>query len=139
MLGAFDPKLQRDTESRLEKMGVQVRLETAAVGMDKDSVTVRAAGGDERFQPDEDLAARGGPRRGYDAGRGYGAGTDWASPDRGAARLQPAGHPEAFAVAHYLADQLPGVAQPPSSRASTSASDLGPAGRRLAGQAVQKP
>ena len=49
VLSAFHPKLQRYTQRRLEEMGVDVRLNTAAIAMDHDSITVRGAQGEERI------------------------------------------------------------------------------------------
>ena len=51
VLGPFDPKLQRYTQTRLEKMGVEVRLNTAAVAMDDDSITVKGPDGQEERIP----------------------------------------------------------------------------------------
>ena len=45
VLPPFDPKLQRYTQLQLEKMGVEVRLNTLAVDMDHDSITVKGPGG----------------------------------------------------------------------------------------------
>ena len=49
VLGPFDPKLQRYTQRRLEKMGVEVRVDTAATAMTDDSITVKGPGGQERI------------------------------------------------------------------------------------------
>jgi NADH dehydrogenase len=115
VLGAFHPKLQRYTQRRLEKMGVQVRLNTAAVGMDKDSVTVRDSGGDERVPARTKIWAAGvraSPLATMLA-EATGAGTDRA----GRIAVQPdcslPGHPDVFAVGDMISlNQLPGVAQP---------------------------
>ena len=48
MLSAFQPKLQNYTQRRLEEMGVDVRLNTVAIAMDHDSITVM---GPEREEP----------------------------------------------------------------------------------------
>ena len=58
VLGSFHPKLQRYTRRRLEKMGVDVQLNTAAIAMDHDSITfVQGPGGQARsWRPErEDL------------------------------------------------------------------------------------
>ena len=47
MLGPFDPKLQRYTQRRLTKMGVEVRVDTAATAMSDDSITVKGPEGHE--------------------------------------------------------------------------------------------
>ncbi len=49
VLGAFGPKLQRYTRRRLQKMGVDVRLNTAAIGMSLDSITVQDPEGEEQI------------------------------------------------------------------------------------------
>jgi NADH dehydrogenase len=45
VLPPFAPKLQQYTQHRLEKMGVEVRLNTAATDMDADSITVKGPEG----------------------------------------------------------------------------------------------
>ena len=49
VLGPFDEKLQRYTQARLERMGVEVRCGTTAIAMDADSHTVRDSVGEERI------------------------------------------------------------------------------------------
>ena len=49
VLGSFHPKLRRYTQRRLEKMGVETRLNTAATGMSHDSITVNGPGGEEQI------------------------------------------------------------------------------------------
>ena len=67
VLGAFGPKLQRYTRRRLQKMGVDVRLNTAAVGMEPGQHHRAGPGGrGEDSGPDENL---GGGRAGLAAGR----------------------------------------------------------------------
>ena len=48
--GAVRPKLQQYTQKRLEKMGVEIRLNTLAVGMDDESVTVKGPDGEETIR-----------------------------------------------------------------------------------------
>ncbi|MCE0768237.1 NAD(P)/FAD-dependent oxidoreductase [Pseudonocardia kujensis] len=45
VLPPFAPKLQKYTHRRLEKMGVEIRLNTAATDMDDDSITVKGPQG----------------------------------------------------------------------------------------------
>ena len=59
VLPPFDKKLQAYTHRRLEKMGVEIHLNTLAVGMDDDSVTVKGPDGDG----DDPHAAPGSGRR----------------------------------------------------------------------------
>ena len=64
VLGAFHPKLQRYTQRRLEKMGVEVRLNTMAIAMDHDSITVQGPGVRSGFPPGRRSGRQAcGPRR----------------------------------------------------------------------------
>jgi NADH:ubiquinone reductase (H+-translocating) len=45
VLPPFPRRLQRYTQRELETMGVEIRLNTLAVDMDHDSVTVKTSGG----------------------------------------------------------------------------------------------
>ncbi|MCE0765654.1 NAD(P)/FAD-dependent oxidoreductase [Pseudonocardia kujensis] len=49
VLAPFAPKLQEYTRRRLEEMGVEVRLNTAATDMDSESIVVRGPAGEERI------------------------------------------------------------------------------------------
>ena len=49
VLPPFAPKLQRYTQRQLEKMGIEVRLNTAATEMDSESITVKGPRGEERI------------------------------------------------------------------------------------------
>jgi NADH:ubiquinone reductase (H+-translocating) len=49
VLPPFDRKLQLYTQRRLEKMGVEVRLNTAATDMDTESITVKGPKGEDRI------------------------------------------------------------------------------------------
>jgi NADH dehydrogenase len=115
VLGAFHPKLQRYTQRRLEKMGVEVRLNAAAVAMDHDSITVQHPGGEERIPARTKIWAAGvraSPLAGLLAAA-TGAETDRG----GRIMVRPdcslPGHPEVFAVGDMISlNELPGVAQP---------------------------
>jgi NADH:ubiquinone reductase (H+-translocating) len=115
VLGAFHPKLQRYTRRRLEKMGVEVRLNAAAVAMDHDSITVQHPGGEERIPARTKIWAAGvraSPLAGLLAAA-TGAETDRG----GRIMVRPdcslPGHPEIFAVGDMISlNELPGVAQP---------------------------
>ena len=115
VLGPFHPKLQRYTQQRLEKMGVEVRLNTTAVAMDHDSITVQHPGGEERIPARTKIWAAGvraSPLAGLLAAA-TGAETDRG----GRIMVRPdcslPGHPEIFAVGDMISlDELPGVAQP---------------------------
>jgi NADH:ubiquinone reductase (H+-translocating) len=115
VLGPFDPKLQRYTRARLEKMGVEVRLNTLAVDMDQESITVRGPDGEERILTGTRIWAAGvqaSPLAKMLA-EATGAETDRA----GRVAVNPdctlPGHPEVFAVGDMVSlNGLPGVAQP---------------------------
>jgi NADH dehydrogenase len=115
VLGPFDPKLQRYTRARLEKMGVEVRLNTLAVDMDQESITVKGPDGVERIPTRTRIWAAGvqaSPLAKMLA-EATGAETDQA----GRVAVNPdctlAGHPEVFAVGDMVSlNRLPGVAQP---------------------------
>jgi len=115
VLASFAPKLQRYTRRRLQKMGVQVLLNTAARAMDHDSVTVKGPDGDSRIPARTKIWAAGvqaSPLAAMLAGA-TGAGTDRA----GRVAVRPdcslPGHPEVFAIGDMVRlNDLPGVAQP---------------------------
>jgi NADH dehydrogenase len=115
VLPPFAEKLQRYTQHRLERMGVQVRLSTLATGMDERSVTVRGPDGEETIPARTRIWAAGvqaSPLARQLAER-TGAETDRA----GRIAVNPdctlPGHPEVFAVGDMVSlNKLPGVAQP---------------------------
>ena len=115
VLAAFAPKLQRYTRRRLQKMGVDVLLNTAARAMDDDSVTVKGPDGERRIPARTRIWAAGVQASPLAAmlALATGAGTDRA----GRVAVQPdcslPGHPEVFAIGDMvLLNDLPGVAQP---------------------------
>jgi NADH:ubiquinone reductase (H+-translocating) len=115
VLPPFDPKLQAYTQHQLEKMGVQIRLNTLATGMDESSVTVKDPTGEHTIRCRTRIWAAGvaaSPLAGMIAGQA-GAATDRA----GRIQVNPdctvPGHPEVFAIGDMVAlNKLPGVAQP---------------------------
>jgi NADH dehydrogenase len=115
VLGAFHPRLQRYTRRRLEKMGVEVRLNTTAIGMGHDSITVKDRGGEERIPARTKIWAAGvraSPLASMLA-EAAGAETDGAGRVAVLPDCSLPGHPEVFAVGDMIAlNQLPGVAQP---------------------------
>jgi NADH dehydrogenase len=115
VLPPFVPKLQEYTKKRLEKMGVEVRLNTLAVDMDHESITVKGPDGPETIRTRtriwaagvqaSPLAAMLAERAGLETDR---AGRVPVNPD-----CTLPGHPEVFAIGDMVAlDKLPGVAQP---------------------------
>jgi NADH:ubiquinone reductase (H+-translocating) len=115
VLAAFAPRLQRYTQRRLERMGVDVLLNTVAQGMDHDSITVKDADGERRIPARTKIWAAGvqaSPLARMLA-EATGAGCDRA----GRVAVRPdcslPGHPEVFAVGDMVAlNDLPAVAQP---------------------------
>jgi NADH dehydrogenase len=115
VLPPFAPKLRRYTETKLEKMGVEVRLNTLAVDMDHESITVKGPGGVETIRARtriwaagvqaSPLATRLAERAGVETDR---AGRIPVNPD-----CTVPGHPEVFAIGDMVSlNKLPGVAQP---------------------------
>ena len=115
VLPPFAPKLQEYTKKRLEKMGVEVRLNTLAVDMDHDSITMKGPDGLETIRTRtriwaagvqaSPLAKRLAEKAGVETDR---AGRVPVNPD-----CTLPGHPEVFAIGDMVAlDKLPGVAQP---------------------------
>jgi NADH dehydrogenase len=115
VLPPFHPKLQAYTKKRLEKMGVEVRLNTLAVDMDHDSITVKGPDGLETIRARTRIWAAGvqaSPLAAMLAEKS-GAETDRA----GRISVNPdctlPGHPEVYAIGDMVAlNELPGVAQP---------------------------
>ena len=115
VLPPFAPKLQAYTQRRLEKMGVEVRVNTLAVDMDHESITVKGPDGVETIRARTRIWAAGvqasplakllAARAGLEADR---AGRIPVEPD-----CTVKGHPEVFAIGDMVSlDKLPGVAQP---------------------------
>jgi NADH dehydrogenase len=115
VLGPFHPKLQSYTKKRLERMGVEVRLDTAADAMDEFSITVKGPDGVERIEAHTKIWAAGVQASPLAARLGEVTG---ATVDRaGRVAVNPdcslPGYPEVFAIGDMVAlNGLPGVAQP---------------------------
>jgi NADH dehydrogenase len=115
VLPPFHAKLQRYTQRQLEKMGVEVRLNTLAVDMDHESITVKGPNGLETIRTRTRIWAAGvqASPLGKILAEKTGAETDRA----GRVAVNPdctlPGHPEVFAIGDMaLLNKLPGVAQP---------------------------
>jgi NADH:quinone reductase (non-electrogenic) len=115
VLPPFNKKLQAYTHRVLEKMGVEIHLNSLAVGMDDDSVTVKGPDGVETIRCRTRIWAAGvaasplakmlAEQAGVETDR---AGRIPVNPD-----CTVAGHPEVFAIGDMvLLNKLPGVAQP---------------------------
>jgi NADH dehydrogenase len=115
VLPPFDAKLQRYTHQQLQRMGVEVRVNTLAVDMDHDSITVKGPDGLETIRARSRIWAAGvqaSPLARLLAGK-VGAEADRA----GRLPVNPdctlPGHPEVFAIGDMVSlNRLPGVAQP---------------------------
>jgi NADH dehydrogenase len=115
VLPPFDPKLQRYTHQQLEKMGVEIRVNSLAVEMDHDSITIKGPDGIERIPARTRIWAAGvaasplakllAEKTGAEIDR---AGRVAVNPD-----CTLPDHPEVFAIGDMvLLNKLPGVAQP---------------------------
>jgi NADH dehydrogenase len=115
VLPPFAPKLQCYTHRQLEKMGVEIRLNSLAVEMDDESVTIKGPDGPETLRcrtriwaagvQASPLAAMLAEKAGVETDR---AGRIPVNPD-----CTIPGHPEVFAIGDMVSlNKLPGVAQP---------------------------
>ena len=115
VLPPFDKKLQAYTHRQLEGMGVEIHLNSLAVGMDDDSVSVKGPGGVETIRCRTRIWAAGvaasplakalAEQSGAETDR---AGRILVNPD-----CTVPGHPEVFAIGDMVSlNKLPGVAQP---------------------------
>jgi len=115
VLPPFAPKLQEYTKKRLEAMGVEVRLNSLAVDMDHESITVKGPEGLDTIRARTRIWAAGvqaSPLARMLAAK-VGVETDRA----GRIPVEPdcslPGHPEVFAIGDMVSlNKLPGVAQP---------------------------
>ena len=115
VLAAFAPKLQRYTLRRLQHMGVDVLLNTAARAMDQSSVTVSGPDGDRRIAARTKIWAAGVQASPLATMLAKATGADTDRVGRVAVRPDCSlpGHPEVFAVGDMVGlNDLPGVAQP---------------------------
>src|SRR4051812_28599613 len=115
VLPPFAPKLQKYTKKRLEKMGVEVRLNSLAVDMDHESITVKGPDGLETIRTRTRIWAAGVQASPLAKLLAEKASVETDRPGR--VPVNPdctlPGHPEVFAIGDMVAlDKLPGVAQP---------------------------
>ena len=114
VLPPFAKKLQDYTRRRLEKMGVEVRVNSLAVDMDHETITVKGPEGTETIRARSRIWAAGvqaSPLAGMLA-RAAGVETDRA----GRVPVEPdctlPGHPEVFAIGDMVSlNKVPGMAQ----------------------------
>jgi NADH dehydrogenase len=115
VLPPFKEKLQRYTKQTLEKMGVEILLNTTAVGMDDDEINVKGPDGEETIYARTKIWAAG--VRASTVAKLL-AQESGAEQDRaGRVLVQPdctvPGHPDVFAIGDMVSlNKLPGVAQP---------------------------
>ncbi len=115
VLAAFAPKLQRYSRRRLQRMGVDILLNTAARAMDQSSVTVRGPDGDRRIAARTKIWAAGvqASPLAMMLAKVTGADTDRAGRVAVGPDCSFPGHPEVFAIGDMVRlNDLPGVAQP---------------------------
>lgn len=115
VLGPFDERLQHYTSQKLERLGVEVRVGTAATAIDREGITVRHGGDEERIEARTKVWAAGvqASPLAEMLSTATGAETDRA----GRIKVRPdctvPGHPEVFAIGDMVAlNGLPGIAQP---------------------------
>src|SRR3954452_2178815 len=115
VLPPFDPKLQEYTKKRLERVGGEIRLNTLAVDMDHDSITVKGPDGPETIRTRTRIWAAGvqaSPLARMLAEKAS-LETDRAGRVAGNPDCTLPGHPEVFAIGDMVSlNKLPGVAQP---------------------------
>src|SRR5664279_1816977 len=115
VLPPFHPKLQRYTQKHLEKLEVEIRLNTMAVDMDHESITIKGPRGPETIRTRTRIWAAGVQASPLATTLVEKAQTET---DRaGRIAVDPdcslPGHPEVFAIGDMVSlDKLPGVAQP---------------------------
>ena len=115
VLGPFDPKLQNYARRHLQKLGVEVRVDTAATDMDAESITLNSATGEEKINAWTKIWAAGvqaSPLARMLA-EASGATADRAGRIAVESDCTLPGHPEVFAIGDMVSlNKLPGVAQP---------------------------
>jgi NADH dehydrogenase len=115
VLGPFPEKLQRYARRELEKMGIEVRLNTMAVEMDERSITMKGPVGTETIRCRTRIWAAG--VKASPLAQKLAAATGVETDRAGRIPVEPncslPDHPEIFAIGDMVAlNQLPGVAQP---------------------------
>jgi NADH:quinone reductase (non-electrogenic) len=115
VLPPFAPELQQYTQKTLERMGVEVRVNTLAVDMDHDSITVKGPDGTETIRTRTRIWAAGVQASPLARLLAEKTGAETDRPGRVAVNPDCSlpGHPEVFAIGDMaLLNKLPGVAQP---------------------------
>jgi NADH dehydrogenase len=115
VLPPFHPKLRAYTKAELEKKGVDVRLNTLAIGMDHDTITVKGPDGEEHIPTRTRIWAAG--VQASPLAKMLAEATGAALDRAGRVAVNPdctlPGHPEVYAIGDMVSlNKLPGVAQP---------------------------
>ena len=115
VLPPFHPKLQRYTQKHLEKLEVEIRLNTMAVDMDHESITIEGPRGPETIRTRTRIWAAG--VQASPLARTLAEKAETETDRAGRIAVNPdcslPGHPEVFAIGDMVSlDKLPGVAQP---------------------------
>jgi len=115
VLPPFHPKLQRYTQKHLEKLEVEIRLNTMAVDMDHESITIKGPRGPETIRTRTRIWAAG--VQASPLARTLAEKAQTETDRAGRIAVDPdcslPGHPEVFAIGDMVSlDKLPGVAQP---------------------------
>jgi NADH:ubiquinone reductase (H+-translocating) len=139
VLPTFGPRLQRYAQRQLEKMGVEIRLNTLAVDMNYESITVQGGSGGEIIRARTRIWAAGvraSPLAALLADK-LGVQTDRAGRLPVGPDCTLSGHPEVFAIGDMVSlSGLPGVAQPAMQEGRYVARVIT---ARLAGHALPEP
>jgi NADH dehydrogenase len=139
VLPPFAPKLQEYTKRTLERMGVEIRLNTLAVDMDHDTITVKGPDGEETIRARTRIWAAGVQASPLALMLAEKTGAETDRPGRVAVNPDCSlpGHPEVFAIGDMaLLNKLPGVAQPAIQEGKYVAKLIE---NRLAGRTEAKP
>jgi NADH dehydrogenase len=115
VLPPFDKKLQEYTQKVLERMGVEIRLNTLAVDMDHNSITVKGPNGLETIHTATRIWAAGVQASPLAKQLADQTGAELDRPGRVVVNPDCTlpGHPEVFAIGDMAnVNKLPGVAQP---------------------------
>jgi NADH dehydrogenase len=115
VLPPFKPKLQEYAKRTLERMGVEIRLNTLAVDMDHDSITLKGPDGLETIRTRTRIWGAGVQASPLAKLLAEKTGAESDRPGRVAVNPDCSlpGHPEVFAIGDMaLLNKLPGVAQP---------------------------
>jgi len=114
VLPSFRERIRQKTDAELRRVGIEIRVATAATGIDPHGLDLRGPDGEDRLEAHTVLWAAGvsaSPLAGLLA-RASGAALDSSGRVAVAADLTLPGHPEVFAIGDMVAlEGVPGVAQ----------------------------